>query len=918
MFWKFGFHAQSAIDNILDRETFTLEELLDEDDILQETKSNNKRLVDFLSQPETLHRLLEYCTLPPDPELNERQQYKYPSLASEILSSEVWAINDSLSSNLALLDILFKFLDNPAPLNPLLASFFAKVACMLLGKKSIETIQYLRSHPSILEKLLTHLGTSAIKDLLIRVCAPVDYQEKEVTVAWLQEEKFISRLVSRFSKDYDDNVLDNASGALIEIIQACHDPNFAAPPTEIIEELQEQEHITTLVNFLLESPSTSALPILSLFLSLIDHKRETPQVVEEGRPGSPASMDQAFMDQQSPLHPEKVVPYFIPHLKDFQALLETKNSTATPLPLTSGRLEPPLGAVRLKVVRFFSALFRSNIPEVHKELANLHVLRTIIDLFFAYPWNNFLHLLVQDIIDAIFSKNAADNERSPLLVSLFKDCDLLERIIEIFKTNHLSENLQLNPSRQGFMGHITYIANMISESFKEDNTTLLGEALVARWTQFAETDLAAINSANKQTLGGPKPTAAEESDEEEIFDNRIDDDDDENNPAEIAFNRYLNNQYSFDTNLGLEDEEDDSTNDDLRFGSADPFGVASTIETEDNSLGSVRFQRAQANALGSEDEDEDDEDDRSSDEEDHRFSSQPTTTHHNETSSDDSEEDDEDEGQQPMRKRTASLVQEGGDHASSVAAAAGADPFGAWAKFDSSVDATKATSESESDGEEQEQEQQHEQQQEEEGEEEQQVDDSSATTTVASGTFVFTSGPTQDESDDTATTSSDDIFESLNTKATAEATDAAAAVEEKAADAELQQEQQVQQEQHEEQQQEQQQEQQNEQQQEQQEEAQAEVAADVESLKAKSVESLNNVGQDSQQSEEAAVVVDDSSVNHIVSVDVVVPVGGKEGESASEAAPASTISAEVDELETRERSLSLSERNDEAEDTSDC
>ena len=46
--WKnFGFYAASAIDQILDSREFTLEQLLDEDDILQETKAQNKKLIDF-------------------------------------------------------------------------------------------------------------------------------------------------------------------------------------------------------------------------------------------------------------------------------------------------------------------------------------------------------------------------------------------------------------------------------------------------------------------------------------------------------------------------------------------------------------------------------------------------------------------------------------------------------------------------------------------------------------------------------------------------------------------------------------------------------------------------------------------------------------------------------------------------------
>jgi serine/threonine-protein phosphatase 6 regulatory subunit 3 len=45
-FWKtFGFHTTSSIDSILDRGDCSLEDLLDEEEILQECKAQNKRLM---------------------------------------------------------------------------------------------------------------------------------------------------------------------------------------------------------------------------------------------------------------------------------------------------------------------------------------------------------------------------------------------------------------------------------------------------------------------------------------------------------------------------------------------------------------------------------------------------------------------------------------------------------------------------------------------------------------------------------------------------------------------------------------------------------------------------------------------------------------------------------------------------------
>jgi serine/threonine-protein phosphatase 6 regulatory subunit 3 len=46
MFWRFGFNPVSTIDQLLEKEDLKLEELLDEEDLLQECKSQNVRLIE--------------------------------------------------------------------------------------------------------------------------------------------------------------------------------------------------------------------------------------------------------------------------------------------------------------------------------------------------------------------------------------------------------------------------------------------------------------------------------------------------------------------------------------------------------------------------------------------------------------------------------------------------------------------------------------------------------------------------------------------------------------------------------------------------------------------------------------------------------------------------------------------------------
>jgi hypothetical protein len=60
MFWRFGFHQCSPLDSLLDKPDITLEEILGEDDLLQECRAHNTKLIEYLRDPHILAKLLGY------------------------------------------------------------------------------------------------------------------------------------------------------------------------------------------------------------------------------------------------------------------------------------------------------------------------------------------------------------------------------------------------------------------------------------------------------------------------------------------------------------------------------------------------------------------------------------------------------------------------------------------------------------------------------------------------------------------------------------------------------------------------------------------------------------------------------------------------------------------------------------------
>jgi hypothetical protein len=63
---------------------------------------------------------------------------RYPFIACEVIACEVWGIFESALTHSDMLVKFWEFLDRPPPLNPVQASYFAKVVGVFLMKKTNE------------------------------------------------------------------------------------------------------------------------------------------------------------------------------------------------------------------------------------------------------------------------------------------------------------------------------------------------------------------------------------------------------------------------------------------------------------------------------------------------------------------------------------------------------------------------------------------------------------------------------------------------------------------------------------------------------------------------------------------------------------------------------------------------------------
>lgn len=588
MFWKFDLNTTSHVDKLLDKEDVTLHELMDEDDILQECKAQNRKLLDFLCRPQCMEELVSLVTRDPPLDMDEKVRFKYPNTACELLTCDVPQINDRLGGDEALLGLLYDFLDHEPPLNPLLASFFSKTIGNLIARKTDQVLVFLKKKEQFISLVLKHLGTSALMDLLLRLVSCVEPATlRQGVLHWLNEERIIQRLVGLIHPSQDEDRQSNASQTLCDIIRLGREQGSQLPeapePDPLLTVLESQDCVEQLLKNMFDGERTESCLVsgTQVLLSLLDTRRAGadglldcfPQGLE--RPPGAVSGG--------------VLHGIEPRLKDFHQLLLSPPKKSAIL-TTIGVLEEPLGNARLHGARLMAALLHTDTPSIHRELCRLNTMGLLLDLFFKYSWNNFLHFQVELCVAAILSRTAPDSrteaagpngvaelpetpqpaashsEEHTMVTHLFEQCCLVQRILEAWEANDHTQ--AAGGRRCGNMGHLTRIANAVAQSLERgpvqghvsEAIRGLPEDCRGRWESFVEETLTETNRRNAVDLVSTHHLhpSSEDEDMEGAFPNEL--------SLQQAFSEYQLQQMTatFVDQFGFNDEEfadqDDSVN----------------------------------------------------------------------------------------------------------------------------------------------------------------------------------------------------------------------------------------------------------------------------------------------------------------------------------------------------------------------
>nr|XP_036588178.1 sit4 phosphatase-associated protein [Colletotrichum truncatum]KAF6799319.1 sit4 phosphatase-associated protein [Colletotrichum truncatum] len=392
MFWRFGGYANiSTIDTILEKPDFTVEDLLDESDLIQELKQHNTKLIEYLREDKVLKTLLEYVVAPKlepvatpeaddttdetkgkarllpfsrprassratdtdnEEEEQEKKRNRYAYVAAEVLSSDTWSIYEALMENLPLIREFWQFLKRPTPLDPLQASYFTKVNEALFDKKTEEMVVLLKSLPDAVSDLLRHVECPMIMDLLLKIIALDRTEGGQGVVEWLYSQDVVPTLLTCLSPEHSW-VVQTAAGDFIKAIitisaNASQNEQQCIGPNELTRQLVSQPCVEQLIKYMLGggNPLTVGVGIIIEVIRK-NNSDYDPDVGSESN-SLPSSRD--------PIYLGTLLRLFAQHVPDFVNLIMNTPVQKQRLESTFGEKIEPLGFDRFKTCELMAEL----------------------------------------------------------------------------------------------------------------------------------------------------------------------------------------------------------------------------------------------------------------------------------------------------------------------------------------------------------------------------------------------------------------------------------------------------------------------------------------------------------------------------------------------------------------------------------
>nr|CCA19606.1 serine/threonineprotein phosphatase 6 regulatory subunit putative [Albugo laibachii Nc14] len=548
------FDMSSPLNKLLEKGEFTLKQVLEEDDLMQEVKARNQTLIDFLSREESVCEMIEYISTNPDDTCDVIRTFKYPYMSCEVICCDVDSILSAIikTGDGQLIETLFSLLDQQEALDTRLAGYFEKVTTILMARKSQDMTIYINNNADkLLHAFNQHVGCFSIAELYKRMLQPYPMEMMEdamefagmsigeprdpwegveddrdctstspsvlKTLSWHQNTRVIDLLVENLmiveegGEPIISDMHKHTSEIMIDIIhcdtRSDQNPEVSPRTAEaaqarsiLLQYLESREIVERIVSIAIpEKPMsksvgsavTAALSVLDVLLS---RHANSHYIATDDLP--------------------VVVTLTLSRLSHITATLRGEHFDAGFVWNQQHQQVPRLGLHRIKLVNLIVYLLHTKYYQVDAALSRENVAGTCLDLFFQFECVNFLHAEVESIVVGILESASTE-----LLASLIKDARLLPRILEAFDQNQKQLVDKTRLVSFGFMGHLNRICQVIvllTDEGEDDCTEEIGTPRAhiilemlkedqdswVRWDALVHDQLLAKIEQDRHPLGG--------------------------------------------------------------------------------------------------------------------------------------------------------------------------------------------------------------------------------------------------------------------------------------------------------------------------------------------------------------------------------------------------------------------------------
>lgn len=181
------------------------------------------------------------------------------------------------------------------------------------------------------------------------------------------------------------------------------------------------------------------------------------------------------------------------------------------------------------------------------------VIPQLFELFLRYPWNNFLHNVVYDVVQQLFNGDMEKNANRELTISVFEQGRLIENIIEGARRNAESSR-QPRRVRLGYMGHLNLIAEetvkLLERYPRIIEMRVRPMILQEEWEEYLSKELNVSRAKESVQLAGGRPSISASDMLDSDTDEYADDDD-----KSDSFAHYLSAQMR--SGVAEDDDDDD-------------------------------------------------------------------------------------------------------------------------------------------------------------------------------------------------------------------------------------------------------------------------------------------------------------------------------------------------------------------------